>query len=153
MKIAMVVPDNRDESRRYDDPEPYFGPAPTALLHGFEKIPNCEVHIVCCVQRPLRSPLKLADNIFYHSVLVRKWGWLRGAYVGCITAVRRKLREIQPDIVHGQGTERYCALAAAFSGFCNVITIHGNMRMVARINRARPLSFFWCAAKLERFVI
>ena len=44
-------------------------------------------------------------------------------------------------------------LAAAFSGFPNVITIHGNMRPIARINRARPLSYQWCAAKLEEFTL
>jgi len=153
MKIAMVVPDNRDEFRRYSDPEPYFGQAPTALLSGLEAMPECEVHIVCCVQRPLRSPPKLASNIFFHSLLVPKWGWMRGAYLGCIRAIRRKLREIKPDIVHGQGTERYSALAAACSGFPNVLTIHGNMRLVAKVNHAPPFSFQWLAARLETFTL
>jgi glycosyltransferase involved in cell wall biosynthesis len=44
-------------------------------------------------------------------------------------------------------------LAAAFSGFPNVITIHGNMRPIARINRARILSYQWCAARLEQFTL
>jgi glycosyltransferase involved in cell wall biosynthesis len=67
--------------------------------------------------------------------------------------VRRKLKEIQPDIVHGQGTERDCAISAVFSGFPNVVTIHGNMRSLAKLNRARPFSFFWLAARLEGFVL
>jgi glycosyltransferase involved in cell wall biosynthesis len=153
MKIAMLVPDNRDEFRRYSDPEPYFGTAPTALLEGLAQMPDCEVHIVCCIQQPLRSPPKLADNIYYHSVLVPKWGWMRGAYVGCIRAIRKKLHEINPDIVHGQGTERYCALAAVSSGFPNVLTIHGNERRLAKVYRARPFSFLWLAARLERFAL
>ena len=153
MKIAILVPDNRDELRRYSDPGPYFGPAPTALLSGLEAMPDCEIHIVCCVQRPLRSPPKLAGNIHYHSLLVPKWGWLRGAYLGCVRAIRRKLREIKPEIVHGQGTERYCALAAVYSGFQNVLTIHGNMRLIAKINQARPFSFQWLAARLEGWTL
>ena len=46
-----------------------------------------------------------------------KIGWLRTLYQGCVRATRRKLREIQPDIVHGQGTERDCAIGAVLSGF------------------------------------
>jgi glycosyltransferase involved in cell wall biosynthesis len=153
MKIAMLVPDNRDELRRYSDPEPYFGPAPSALLEGLMECPEIEIHIVCCTQRPLRAPARLAGNIFYHSLLVPKWGWLRGGYLGCVRAVRRKLRQINPDIVHGQGTERYCALAAVCSGFPNVLTIHGNMRRLAGVNRARPFSFLWLAARLEGFTL
>jgi glycosyltransferase involved in cell wall biosynthesis len=149
----MVAPDNRDEFRRYSEPDPFFGQAVTALLEGLAKIPECEVHLVCCIQKPLRSPPKLADNIYYHSVLVPKWGWMRGAYWGCIRAVRKKLREIKPDVVHGQGTERYCALAAVFSGFPNVLTIHGNMRQLAKTSRARAFSFPWLAARLEQFAL
>jgi glycosyltransferase involved in cell wall biosynthesis len=153
MRVAILVPDDRDEFRRYADADPYFGPAPTALLEGLSKMPECEVHIVCAVQKPLRSPPKLADNIYYHSVVVPKWGWMRGAYLVCILALRKKLREIQPDLVHGQGTERYCALAAVFSRFPNVLTIHGNMRLIAKINRVRPFSFPWLAARLEQFTL
>ena len=59
------------------------------------------------------------------------------------------MREIQPDIVHGQGTERDCSISAVFSGFPNVLTIHGNMRQVAKALGARPFSFFWLTARLE----
>jgi glycosyltransferase involved in cell wall biosynthesis len=153
MRIAMLVPDNRDEFRRYSDPEPYFGPAPTALLSGLVEMPECELHIVCCVQRPLRSPPKLAGHVHYHSLLVPKWGWLRGAYLGCLRAIRRKLGEIKPDLVHGQGTERYCALGAVYSNFANLVTIHGNMRQIAKVSGARPFSFLWLAARLERWTL
>jgi glycosyltransferase involved in cell wall biosynthesis len=153
MKIAMLVPDNRDEFRRYADPDPYFGPAPSALLEGLAQLPECEVHIVCCIHKPLRSPPKLAGNIYYHSLIVPKWGWLYGAYVGCIRAIRQKLREIRPDVVHGQGTERYCAVAAVHSGFPNVLTIHGNMRLLAEMSGARIFSFSWLAARLEQHAL
>ena len=153
MRIAFIVPDNRDEYRRYGDPEPYFGPAPTALLDGFNGIPELDLHIVCCVQKPLRSPERIAPNIHYHSILVPKLGWLRGVYVGCVTAIRRKLRTLKPDIVHGQGTERYCGLAAAFSGFPNVITIHVNMLAVSTALQARCGSFHWLTARLENVAL
>jgi len=153
MRVAFLVPDKRDELRRYAEADPYFHPAPAALLEGLAQMPECEVHVVCCVQKPLRSPAKLAGNIYYHSVIVPKWGWLRGAYLGCIRAVRKELREIKPDLAHGQGAERYCAVAAVFSGFPSVLTIHGNMRQLAKLRRARPFTFLWLTARLERIAL
>jgi glycosyltransferase involved in cell wall biosynthesis len=153
MKIAMLVPDNRDEFRKYSDPEPLFGPAPTALLKGFARMPGCEIHVICCLHKPLRSPTQISDNIFYHSSVVPRLGWRPGAYAGCVLAIRQKLRKIKPDIVHGQGTERYCALAAALSGFPNVVTIHGNMVGMARFSKAKIGSFYWCAALFESFAL
>ena len=40
-----------------------------------------------------------------------------------------------------------------FSGYPNVLTIHGNMRRVARVRKAQPFSFLWLAARLERLTI
>lgn len=153
MKIAFLVPDNREEFKNYDGSEPVIGPAPEALLQGFAKIPSCEVHIVCCSKRPIASPEKIAPNIFYHCLVVPKWGWLATGFSRCVMEIRRKLQALQPDIVHGQGTERYCALGAALSGFPNVVTIHGNMRMLARVNKARPFSYPWLMAGLEAFTL
>ena len=149
MKIALLTTDSRDHYRTYADPTPAFGTAPAALLAGFAKISGIEVHVVACVQQPLTSPEKIAPNIYYHSLVVPKLGWMRTLYSGCIRATRNKLREISPDIVHGQGTERDCALAAVRSGFPNVVTIHGNMKAIAEIYGARFGSFLWLAAKLE----
>ena len=153
MKIAQLITDDREPTRQYDLPAPYFGTAPTALLEGFAKMPGVEVHIVSCSKRPMVSPEKLAPNIYFHSVIVPSIGWLKTGYQGCIRAARRKLHELQPDIVHGQGCERDQNISAVLSGFPNVITIHGNMRLVARLMHARPFSFHWLAARLEAFTI
>jgi len=153
MKIALLTTDNREPTREYNKTVPWFGTAPTSLLQGFAKLPGLEVHVVSCTQRPMKSPEKLADNIYFHSLTVSRIGWMRTGYLGCIRAIRRKLQEIKPDMVHGQGTERECALSAVFSGYPNVLTIHGNMRLIAKVNRARPFSFYWLAAKLETLTL
>jgi glycosyltransferase involved in cell wall biosynthesis len=153
MKIAILTTDNREHFKQYDRPAPYFGTAPEALLDGFAQLKDVEVHVVSCTRQRMKSPAKLAPNVHFHSVLVPKIGWLSSMYQGCIRAVRGKLREIQPDIVHGQGTERECAISAVFSGFPNVLTIHGNMRLIAQINEVKPFSYFWLVAKLEAFTI
>lgn len=153
MKIAFLTTDNREHYRRYDLAEPYFGTAPEALLQGFTDTPDLEVHVVSCAQRRMKSPEKLADNIWFHSLLVPKIGWLRTGYQGCIRATRKFLRKLQPDLVHGQGTERDCGVSAVFSGFPNVITLHGIMREQARLLGARPATFYWMAKQLERFTL
>lgn len=153
MKVAILTHDNREFRRDYTKKTPDFGTAPEGLLEGFALIKECEVHVISCLQEPVESPAKLAENIWYHSLHVPKTGWLRTGYQGCIRAVRRQLASIQPDLVHGQGTERDCALSAIYSGYPNVLTIHGNMRLIARVNRARPLSFEWLAARLEGWTL
>ncbi len=153
MRIAILTTDQREAIPGCTDRQPHLGHAPRTLLQGFAGLPEAEVHVVSCLKEPLLSAETLAGNIFYHGVAVPRMGWLRTGYQGCIRAVRQLLREIQPDLVHGQGTERDCALSAAFSGFPNVVTIHGNMRRIAKLNRARPFSYLWLAARLERFVL
>jgi glycosyltransferase involved in cell wall biosynthesis len=155
MRIVQLINDNREIQRKYHLDEPVFGPAPEALLEGFKALgSDVEVHVVSCLQQiPRGSPVKLADNIFYHPLHVPKIGWLRTGYQGCIRATRRKIRELQPDIVHGQGTERDCAMCAVFSGFPNVLTIHGNMQRVAEFIGARPFTYYWFAWHLEKLCL
>lgn len=153
MKVALLVTDNREDRRLYHLPRPVFGPAPEALLEGFAELGEPEVHILSCLQQPVTPYQQLASNIHYHALHVPKLGWLRTGYQGCVRAVRRKLNQLQPDIVHGQGTERDCALSAVLSGFPNVVTIHGIMADVARVVKARAGSFFWFAMMLERFTL
>ena len=151
MRIALVTTDDRDERGLYDEPNPIFGTAIRALLDGLERLQDCEIHLVCCARKPLASPEKLAENLYYHSLLVPQMGWLRTGYLGCIRAVRWKLREIGPDLVHGQGTERYCAMSAVHSGYPNVVTIHGNMARMSRFaTNWREKMVFWLAARLEK---
>ncbi len=153
VKLALLTTDNREPFREYDKPEPWFGPAPEALLQGFARMPDLEVHVVSCTQRPMRSPATLAPNIRFHSLHVPPIGWLRTGYLGCIRAVRMLLRGLRPDIVHGQGTERDCALSAVFSGFPAILTVHGHMASLARGLSARPLSFHWLTARIEEFTL
>lgn len=153
MRIALLTTDSREHFREYNNPNPYFGTAPAALLEGFAQLPKLEVHVISCTQQPMSSPPKLAENIWFHSLHVPKIGWLRTGYAGCILAVRKKLKEIQPNIVHGQGTERDCGVSAVFSGYPNVITIHGNMAQLAKTFHALLSSFSWWAAKLENFTL
>jgi glycosyltransferase involved in cell wall biosynthesis len=153
MRIAYITTDLREDRRSYGGTAPWLVPGHESLFEGLAAIPEVEVHIISCLQVPVVSPAKLADNTWVHSLHVPKFGWLRTFYQGCIRATRRKLRQIQPDIVHGHGTERDGAICAAFSGFPNVVTIQGNMSEQARLYHPRFGSYLWLAARLEDFTL
>jgi len=154
MKLALLTTDNRENNRDYAAPAPYFGTAPAGLLQGFAHLGgDIEVHVVSCTQQPVGAPEKLAPNIFFHSLVVPKLGWLRTGYQGCVRAVRARLHEIAPDIVHAQGTERDCAISAALSPYPRVLTIHGNMRLIARFFQAKPWTPLGLHALIEGFCL
>lgn len=149
MKLAYLTSDAREAYGRYDRPAPYFGMGAGRLLEALRQLPDLEIHVVSCTRKHVSAPEKLHDNVWFHSLVVPRAGWLWTGYAGCMMAVRNLLKKIGPDMVHGQGTERDCALSAAFSGFPNVATVRGNMRQIARFYRARPFGYHWLAARLE----
>lgn len=153
LRVAMIAGDEREVLRQWERPTPYFGPAPAALIAGLADLEELELHILCCTRQPLPAPEKIAPNIFYHSIRVPRWGYLKTGYLPAILALRRALKLIRPHAVHGQGTEREYALAAAYSGLPSAVTIHGNMRAIARHFRARTFSFHWLTARLESIVL
>lgn len=153
MKIVQLTTDNRNQHGRWDLETPYFGTAPEALLEGFSMLPEVEVHVVSCTSRLMRSPDKLAANVHFHSLHVPKAGWGRTLFAGCALATRRFIAGLQPDIVHGQGTERDCAMEAVYSGYPNVLTIHGNMRVHASRGENRGKLYYRLAAWLEAMAL
>jgi glycosyltransferase involved in cell wall biosynthesis len=153
MRIVQITTDSREHYKDYQRPEPYFGTAPQGLLDGFTEWPDAEIHVISCSHVAARAPAKLAPNIWFHQPVVGEWGWGRTLFAGSVKAVRGLVREIQPDIVHGQGTERDCAMAAVLSGYPNVLTIHGNMRVHAKRGENRGAAYYKLAAALEGFCL
>ena len=150
MKIVQITTDSRVHYGDYGKDEPYFGTAPAALLQGFRGLPDqVEVHVISVSRRRMATPSKLAPSIHFHQPLVSQWGMGRSLFSGAVLAVRKVIREVKPDIVHGQGTERECALAAVFSGFPNVLTLHGNMRVHAKRGENKGKFYYRMVAFLE----
>lgn len=149
MRIVQLTTDSREHYRTYASKTPEFGAAPEALLEGFAESPDLEVHVVSCVRQPVESPPKIASNIHYHSVTVGRRGWMTTAYAGCVLKTRKVIANIDPDLVHGQGTEKDCALSAVYSGFPNVVTIHGNMAELHRLGFHGHRLFGTLASMLE----
>lgn len=153
IRIVSITTDNREHDKAYDKTWPYFAAGHEALLQGFSQINGIEVHVVSCTQQPMRSPDQLGPSVWFHSIHVPKLGWLRTSYQGCIRAIRRVVRELNPDLVHGHGTERECSISAAMSGRPNLVTIHGNMAAQARLTPPRFGTYLWFASRLETLTL
>lgn len=154
MKVALITTDNREQFGHRELERPFFGTAPEGLLQGFQELgEEIEVHVISCAKSAMHSPERLAGNIYFHQPIVPLIGWGRTCFAGCALAVRRLLKELKPDIVHGQGTERDCAMDAVLSGFPNVLTIHGNMRVHAKRPEQRSHHYYKMAAALEWFCL
>jgi hypothetical protein len=124
VKVAFLTTDHREPFKENHKEAPWFGMAMETVLSGFTQFPELEVHVISCLRQPARMPEKLADNIWFHGLVVPKIAWMRTLYLGCILATWRKIKAIQPNIVHGQGAELDCAISAIFSGRPYVITLH-----------------------------
>lgn len=153
MKIVQITTDSREHFKEYDRPEPYFGTAPAGLLSGFADFPDVEVHVISCAHRSASAPEKIGPNIWFHQPVLGNWAWGRTLFLGCALAVRKIIREIDPDIVHGQGTERDCAMSAVLSAYPNVLTLHGNMRVHAKRLENRGNTYYRMASFLEGYCL
>lgn len=150
MRIVLTTTDNRTHFGDHGTPEPHFGTAPDALLQGFRRMTDeVEIHVISTSRQPMATPAKIAPNIHFHQPVIPSWGMGRSLFAGAVIAIRKVIREIKPDIVHGQGTERECALAAVFSGYPNVLTLHGNMRVHAKRGENKGKPYYRLAAFLE----
>jgi glycosyltransferase involved in cell wall biosynthesis len=153
MRIVQITTDSREHFKNYKLAEPYFASAPQGLLNGFANLRDHEIHVISCSRVAMENPSKIATNIFFHQPNIGKWGWGKSLFLGCAQEIRSLCAEIKPDIVHGQGTERDCAIAAVLSGFPNIITLHGNMRVHARRLEHRKSIYHQLAAFLETFCL
>jgi glycosyltransferase involved in cell wall biosynthesis len=148
LKVAFVVVDDRFTSV---EPLPRFGPAPTAVLSGFEEFPEeLEVHVVCCTMGEQPAPARIGKHLHYHGAAVPKIGFLRTLHSGCIREVRRMVAAIRPDIVHAQGTERWCAVSAAWLPYPKVLTIHGNLAAIDPVMKMKPRSYWKLQTLLQK---
>ncbi len=163
MRVAFLVVDDRFDR---DLPRPFFGSAPSALLEGFARMQTgeriqdsgtrmegVELHVICCVKKPVPAPQKLAENIWYHQIVLPPWSFLRSAHLGPVLGVHKLLNTIRPDVIHAQGTERWCAISAALTKYPKVLTIHGNLRLINKITPMEPRMYWKAQEFLETFAI
>ncbi len=153
IKVAFIVPDNRDKLNMRWAPKPVIGYAPQALLDGFAEVGGCEIHVISVLRRREACPAQLAPNIFFHGLHLPFGAWFKTLYATAIIAVRKKTRAIGAHLAHGQGSETFAAIAGALTGIPNVVTLHGIGRQIAKFNAAPPFSYWGMTARLETIAL
>lgn len=154
IKLLLVTTDNREQQKHHDRPEPWLSTPVESLVEGFAAHPDeIEVHIVSCAKRRMPGTGRIGPNLVFHQPIVPLPGWGRSLFAGCAIAVRRLARQLDVDLVHGQGTERDCAISAVCSGKPNVLTIHGNMERIHRMNLQGARAYYWMISRLETFAL
>jgi glycosyltransferase involved in cell wall biosynthesis len=94
------------------------------LLGEFERMEGLEVDAVTLVDGLERAVVEQRGNVRYHYLPCRASGKTATFYLFETLRLRRQLRALGPDIVHGQPTGEYL-LAATGAACPHVITVHG----------------------------
>jgi glycosyltransferase involved in cell wall biosynthesis len=100
------------------------------LAYALARIPELDVHFV--TMAPLWKTKVLKDegltiHFVGHLPKLDKWDNLTDMRYSC-SVLRRYLRKLKPDLIHGSGTDHEYAYVAATSKTPNVITVHGVMK-------------------------
>jgi len=126
--------------------------ATAALLEGLRAYQNeFEFHIVsvsCSISKDVHEE---RDGFWFHFLSIPHRPWLRPRFPSRVFKAYRELQRINPELVHCQGNMTL-GLAAVFSGYPRVFTVHGILRHEAK---KRTGWEFWSAnvdALIERYV-
>ena len=113
--------------------------------------PELEVHWIV-ISNLLSAPRQARwNNQTFHVLPTTSTGRATTLFARDRRAIRACLREIQPQLVHGWGTEDVYALAAATSGFPNLVSMQGILSHYALKNRMIGRAYL--LALLELFVL
>ena len=127
MKIAIVSPCNLNDIWEAKDFPTRPVPWTHNLAQGLSQIESNEIHIISGISPKIKlnSYYIKKNNIYYHFFKHSGRFSPYFFYLYEVYKVRKILRKINPDIVHGQGLENYCGLSSILSSYPNVVTIHG----------------------------
>ncbi len=126
--------------------------ATAALLEGLRGYQDrFEFHVVSCPEGLTEDVAEESNGFFFHFLSVPRHVALRPRLAFRILKAQRALQQIQPDLVHCQDNMAL-ALAACFSGYPRLFTLHG----VKRDEAAKRTGWeYWSAqsdALIERYV-
>lgn len=129
-------------------------PTPTInLVNGYKARKDIEV-IIITFKSGLSKDYEIVDeNIKILYLRAPKFSGIATLYTYRVCKIKRILKVLKPDIVHGQGTEREMALAAVLSGLPHVITIHGMLFEVLKITKPRFNKSIWLNLVIEKYVL
>ncbi len=121
------------------------------LSEAFAAEPELEVHWLVAVRTAAPAePIAWRGQSFHLLHVPGRLRMLRG-YAGECAAIRRRVREIDPALVHAWGTEGCHGLAGALCGRSWLLSMQGILQEYVR--RARMHPFVYLQAAYEWFVL
>jgi len=157
MKIAMLcdypIGDNFQALGLAPRPDVLATPV-LNLIQGLCRGAEHQVHVITFKQGLARNQMvRPRANLTIHYLRAPRFSGLTTLYLTRIIRLRRLLRRLAPDIVHGQGTEKEMGLAAVTSGWPALITVHGMLFDVVTITRPGLLAAIWLNVLIERLTL
>jgi glycosyltransferase involved in cell wall biosynthesis len=127
------------------------------IAESFERIPGLEVHWI--VLSPDVSEALTLESFGqrFHVLRTSASGRATSFYREDRKQINRKLREIEPDLVHGWGSEDVHGFAAARSGYPCLISMQGLLTHYMLKNRMNARQYFcawieWRMLRTARYV-
>lgn len=127
------------------------------LANALARRPGIEVDFLTLTAGiPRTQVIQVAEHFRVHFLKMPRWEKALDLLLGLrlsTAVVRRKLRNIGPDIVHGIGTEHPFAHIATALDYPSVITVHGVVSRVVEALSLPPWSPKRAFARVERRVL
>lgn len=104
------------------------------LLDGLRGIDDLNIQIVSCIKAITEEKIIEKDGVKVHYLpSSRRFGNITFGIVDRYR-IKKKIRELNPDIVHSQNQTRE-SYAAIETGYPTVITVHGALHKEAKLNK------------------
>lgn len=134
---------------------PVLHPAMHNLLEGLRHRDDLEIEVIYGRKNSKKEENRREGSIRYIPVSYKDLPipGMGGAYAGRAAALLKHIRRSAPDVVHAQGTERESGMVAALCGRPSLLTLHGNFREIVRSLKAKPFSYLWMNAKIEKWIL
>jgi glycosyltransferase involved in cell wall biosynthesis len=123
------------------------------LLRGFREIGLTDVHIIVITSEVRQPTVEEGPWGMLHRLPRQPLSGSTSFFLWRRHTILAELKKIQPDIVHGQGTENASAFTAVTSPYPNVITFHGIMHRVQKVVRPPLFSLSHVMRWTEKLVV
>jgi len=122
MKLALLATDNRAHERAYSEVVPRFGTAPEGIAARIGHVAGIgsACHLLHTTANAIARK-NCQEHLFSQPSMFLKWAGCERCIKVASVQRGKNWQKIQPDIIHGQGTERDCAISAVLSSFPNVV--------------------------------
>lgn len=125
------------------------------LLEGLKVRDDIEIEVIYGRQHPDHGENRNDGCVHYLPIPYKPVPipGMGGPYLARTLALLDHIKKSNPDIVHGQGTERESGLVAALSGKPSILTLHGNFRKIRKSISAPFWSYYGLTSIVETLCI